>query len=71
VIVDASALLAILLEEPDGGAMQDMLLAPRRPHEISPVNYLEAALRVDRWPASNKSAELDPSWPALESRSRK
>lgn len=59
-IVDASAILAILLEEADGDAMEDVLLAPRRRHAISPVNYLEAAVRLDSLIGSNKGAELDP-----------
>lgn len=59
-IVDASAILAILLEEPERDAMEDALAIDARGHEISPVNYLEAAVRVDRWPAPGKSAQLDP-----------
>ncbi len=58
-IVDASALLAILLEEPDGDAMEDALLAPRTSHVMSPVNYLEAAIRADSLAGSAKGAELD------------
>jgi ribonuclease VapC len=59
-IVDASAILAILLEEADGDAMEDVLLAPRRRHAMSPVNYLEAAVRLDSLAGSNKGALLDP-----------
>lgn len=58
-IVDASAILAILLEEPEGDAMEDMLLAPRQRHAMSPVNYLEAAVRVDGLEATRKGAELN------------
>jgi ribonuclease VapC len=60
VIVDASALLAILLEEPERDAMEDALAIDTDWHEMSPVNYLEAVVWVDRWPAPRKSAELDP-----------
>ena len=59
-IVDASAILAILLEEPDGDAMEDILLTPARRHLMSPVNYLEAAIRVDGLQESAKGQELDP-----------
>ena len=59
-IVDASAILAILLEEPDGDKLEDVLLQSRRPHEMSPVNYLEAAVRVDSLKAQGKAWALDP-----------
>jgi ribonuclease VapC len=59
-IVDASAILAIILEEPDGDAMEDaLLLTPGRHHVMSPVNYLEAAVRLDSLKDSKKGAELD------------
>jgi ribonuclease VapC len=59
VIVDASALLAILFDEPDGQQMEDVLLtSPRRP-EMSPVNFLEAAIRVDQMKSQAKSQKLD------------
>ena len=59
-IVDASAILAILLEEPDGDRMEDaLLLAPDRHHAMSPVNYLEAAVRLDSLNSPGKGAELD------------
>lgn len=58
-IVDASAILAILFEEPDGDAMEDALLAPRQRHAMSPVNYLEAAIRVDDLQGTRKGEELD------------
>ena len=59
-IVDASAILAILLEEPDGDRMEDaLLLSPDRHHVMSPVNYLEAAVRLDNLKNSDKGAELD------------
>jgi len=59
-IVDASAILAIMLEEEDGDAFEDaLLLAPGRHHVMSPVNYLEAAVRLDGLKETNKGAELD------------
>ena len=64
-IVDASAALAILLEEPEGPAMEDLLLAGNARHAMSPVNYLEAAVRVDSRPEAAKGRELDPLLGAL------
>ena len=59
-IVDASAILAIMLEEADGDAMEDVLLKSRSgPHLMSPMNYLEAAVRLDRLKDSRKGEELD------------
>jgi ribonuclease VapC len=58
-IVDASALLAVLLEESEGARFKLHLATARGPHEMSPVNYLEAAVRVDRLPTPGKSQELD------------
>lgn len=60
-IVDASAVLAILLEEEDGDAMEDVLLTAAQAHHVmSPVNYVEAAVRLDGIEGSRKGAELDP-----------
>lgn len=60
-IVDASAILAILLEEDDGDAMEDVLLHQKGSHHaMSPVNYVEAAVKLDGLAGSNKGAELDP-----------
>lgn len=59
-IVDASAVLAIMLEEQDGDAFEDaLLLAQSRQHSMSPVNYLEASARLDGLKASGKGAHLD------------
>ena len=59
-IVDASAILAIMLEEDDGDVFEDaLLLAPQRHHVMSPVNYLEAAARLDGLKGTRKGAELD------------
>ena len=59
-IVDASAILAIMLEEEDGDDLEDVLL--KRVQQglfMSPVNYLEAAVRLDNLKDSRKGAELD------------
>ncbi len=44
-IVDASAILAILLDEPDGDDFMRALSREREMH-ISPVNYVEACVRL-------------------------
>ena len=46
-IVDASAVLAILLGEPEARAFADRLADVERPR-ISVVNYFEVAVRIDR-----------------------
>jgi ribonuclease VapC len=58
-IVDASALLAILFDEPDGNQLRQHLATARGPHAMSPVNYLEPAIRADKLPAPGKAVELD------------
>lgn len=58
-IVDASAILAILLEEADGDSFEDRLLVPRQSHAMSPVNYLEAAVKADGLKDPRKGEELD------------
>ncbi|MGY6709309.1 MAG: type II toxin-antitoxin system VapC family toxin [Rhizobiaceae bacterium] len=59
-IVDASAILAIMLEEDDGDTMEDALLrGPIRQHSMSPVNYLEAAVRLDGLENSRKGEALE------------
>ena len=57
-IVDASAILAVLFDEPEKAEFRDMLLMTPE-LAMSPVNYLEAAVRADdkRHPA--KGAQLD------------
>lgn len=59
-IVDASAILAILLDEPDGLALSEALLASDDRHAMSPVNYLEAAVKIDSPPHRAKAEDLDP-----------
>jgi ribonuclease VapC len=48
-----------MLEEPDGDRMEDVLLTRTGPHLMSPMNYLETAVRLDRFKDSRKGAELD------------
>lgn len=67
-IVDASALLAILLEEDDGESFKRHVATMPGPHVMSPINYLEAAIRVDKYSSSAKSAELDNLVTALDVR---
>lgn len=55
-VVDASAILAVLLEEPDGERFRIALES--RPSLISPVNYWEvlaAAHRTAREPGANRA----------------
>jgi ribonuclease VapC len=59
VIVDASALLAVLLDEPEGEAISDVFATAAGKLVISPFNYLEAAVRVDRLKSADKSAKFD------------
>jgi ribonuclease VapC len=57
-IVDASAILAILLDEPEASQMEDKILMATSP-AMSPVNYLEAAVRVDGLGSEAKSRKFD------------
>jgi ribonuclease VapC len=59
VIVDASVVLAILFDEPEGREMGELLSTTGENLTISPVNFLEAAVRVDRLGSHEKSARLD------------
>ena len=57
-IVDASAILAILLKEGDGDAMEDALLhGANETACMSPINYLEAAVRLDSLKSPNEVAQ--------------
>ena len=67
-IVDSSALLAILLDEPEGERFKFHLATTPGDHVMSPINYLEAAIRVDPLPVPGKAQELDPLIAALEVR---
>ena len=68
VIIDASVLLAILLEEAEGPSFKMLVARSAGEHVMSPMNYLEAAVRVDRFPAKDKSVQLDPLMSALDIR---
>ncbi|MFN3545958.1 MAG: type II toxin-antitoxin system VapC family toxin [Mesorhizobium sp.] len=57
-IVDASAILAVLFEEPEKDGFRDLMLM-RTELAMSPVNYLEAAVRADDKRHPKKGAELD------------
>lgn len=59
-IVDASAILSILFEEPDRKRYSDALMEYAGEAVISPVNYLELALRLDRGNTPELSAAIDP-----------
>ena len=58
-IADASAILAILLKEPEEYRFADILTEEPDPVGLSPVNYLEIALRVDRGDMIETSEKLD------------
>lgn len=57
-IVDASALLAVLLEEPEKDAFRDRMLVEKA-LSMSPINYLEASVRADDKRHARKGEELD------------
>lgn len=58
-IVDASAILAVLFDEPEGEAIGDVLSDRKGSLAISPFNYLEAAVRIDRFGEPHRAAEFD------------
>jgi len=58
-IVDASAVLAVLLKEPERRLFSDLLNEAPERAALSPVNYLEVALRVDRGDMTATSEQLD------------
>jgi ribonuclease VapC len=58
-IVDASAILAILLKEPEEYRFADLLGEAKTTTSLSPVNYLEVALRTDRGDMQVTSEKLD------------
>lgn len=59
VIIDASAVLAILFDEPEGPEMQDALATAPKPPLMSPMNFVEAAVRVDQLKSESKSRKFD------------
>jgi ribonuclease VapC len=58
VIVDSSALIAILTGEPDAEKLNDLLASAARP-ALSVANYLEAAIVLDQHPARGAGERLD------------
>jgi len=58
VIVDSSALIAILAGEPDAEELNDVLSGAVRP-ALSVANYLEAAIVLGRHPARRAGEKLD------------
>lgn len=58
-IVDASAILAVLLKEPEERRFSDLMVEAPEECCLSPVNYLEIALRVDRGDMPETAAILD------------
>jgi ribonuclease VapC len=64
-IVDASAILAVLFDEPEKAEFRDLLLMTPE-LAMSPVNYLEAGVRADdkRHPA--KGPQLDALMDSLD-----
>ena len=59
-IVDASVILSILFEEPDRRRYSDALMEYQGDAVMSPVNYLELALRLDCGETPELSAAIDP-----------
>lgn len=59
-IVDASAILSVLFTEPERATFSDVLIEYPGDAVISPVNYLEIALRLDRGETPELSAAVDP-----------
>lgn len=57
-IVDSSALIAILAGEPDAEELNDVLSGAVR-RALSVANYLEAAIVLDRHPARRAGEKLD------------
>ncbi len=57
-IVDASALVAILFDEPESRAFEALIAASPAP-SMSPVNFLEAAVRIDSLKSPDKSSKFD------------
>lgn len=55
-IIDASALLAILLDEPDADVFNRAIADGLEDLLISPINFIEAAIRADKEGAQVSSA---------------
>lgn len=57
-IVDASAVLAIVLREAEGPEFLDRIIADPRP-KISVINWMEVAIRVERQGVPDSAAAFD------------
>ena len=64
-IVDASAVLAILFDEPERQGFQRVIAEASTQCVMSPINYLEASIKADHPAHPGKSAELDTLLEAL------
>ena len=67
-IVDASVILSILFEESDRRRYSDALMEYQGDAVMSPVNYLELALRLDCGETPELSAAIDPLLEKLDVR---
>lgn len=59
-IVDASVVLAMMLKEPDEALYADFIGEASDELVMSPVNYLEVSLRIDRGKTPELSEAFDP-----------
>ncbi len=64
-IVDASAVLAILFDEPERQHFQRCIAEATSACVISPINYVEAGIKADHPRHPSKGGELDPLLEAL------
>ena len=64
-IIDASALVAILFDEPESTEFTRRIAATDEDRLISPVNFVEAGIRADDPRAPAKAATLDSLMEAL------
>jgi ribonuclease VapC len=58
-IVDASAILAILLQEPEGNQFVSAIIESPTVPRMSPVNHLEVFMRLDRIGGSQFTEPFD------------
>jgi len=58
-IVDSSAIIAILREEPERERLRETMLFAREPLRMASGNYLESSIVVDAWRDAKASRKLD------------
>jgi len=58
-IIDSSAVIAVLRREPEAAAILDLLGSADEPVRISAANYLEAGIVIDRDSEPELSRQLD------------